>query len=132
MGKKIIIIFSIMLLSIMMFGCANDGLKLPDKLELKEEYKNSVSVEFAEVLNKRIIKYTELYNQEDKLKESDLNIFLDLDLANSKTNLNDTERDILSKSSKVFADLISEYDAPTNETRIKLKNDIQIILDYYK
>ncbi|MBZ9622843.1 hypothetical protein G9F71_008255 [Clostridium sp. FP2] len=136
MRKKIIIIIGVMLLSVMMFGCGNNSktLKISKNAELKDEYKSKVSEKYAENFNETIIKYVELFNKKDKLEESDLNVFLKSSLENNKTstNLNETERLLLSKSSKVFGDFILEYDEPTEKTKSKLKEDIQVLLDLYK
>jgi hypothetical protein len=135
MRKKIIVILGIMLLSIMMFGCGkSDDLKLPKILELKDEYKNSVSIEFTKKLNKIVAKYIEVYNKENKLEQADLDQFLELSLSKDKTatDFNDTERLLIGKSSNVFRDLILEYDKPTEKTKANLKEDIQTLLDLYK
>lgn len=135
MGKKIIIVIGIMLLSIMMFGCAAKGnLKVPSTLELKDEYKKDVNTEFDNKLKLIVTKYTELYNQKEPLIITDLDSLLKLDLKNnnSPSPLTEIEKLLLSKSSKVNGDLIIECDKPTSENKIKLKNDIQILLNYYK
>jgi len=117
-----------------MFGCAkSDGLKIPSTLELKDEYKKDVNTEFDNKLKLIVTKYTELYNQKEPLIITDLDSLLKSDLKNDNSSpLTETEKLLLSKSSKVNGDLIIECDKPTPENKINLKNNIQILLNYYK
>lgn len=136
--KKIIIILGIMLLSIMMFGCSkSDNLKIPKSLELKDEYKNSVSEKYAENFNKFTSHVIYMYKninditREDESKGSTLTKTL-LD-SKGGSELSEPEVFLSSKIAQLNYDILFYSDGVNSkEDKAKIEEDLKIVLDLYK
>lgn len=136
MRKKIIYVIGIMLLSITMFGCAGGKLKIPRNLDLKEVYKSQVSETYADNFIKCTSYAIELYKNIDNVKSEDLPKFNSLEktLLKSKSGSTLTESEmVLSKKIDTVCNDIVYYSLGNNtkEDKVKMKIDMQILLDLY-
>ncbi|MBK5239829.1 hypothetical protein [Clostridium sp.] len=142
MGKKIIIIFSIMMLSIMMFGCATDSLKIPNKLELKDEYRDSVSTVYADNFNNctshAIYMYKNIENLSmdnsslDDLRKSN-SLYKTLFNSKDGSDLSDTEKILTGKILDITGDMIViSGDELKEKYKTELIEHMKLLLDLYK
>ncbi len=139
MRKKISVFIGIMLLSLMMFGCSNnsDTLKIPKNLELKDEYKKDVNEKYAENFNKCTSNAIVMYKNINEMTKEDLEKINDLakTLIESKSGseLSESEMLIGKKITDVNSELIYyRLGNKSEESKVKIKEDIQVLLDLYK
>jgi len=133
MRKKIIIGIGLMLISILMFGCSSKGLSTDS--QLKDQYKKDVSTTFAENYNKLTLCSVKLSENYDKIKNGNLDEYVGLSDSVRKLeegeSRTDTESMLLKKQDNIYSDLLSNY-VDKKDTKAKLKEDVQSVLDYYK
>ena len=137
MRKKIILMFSVMLLSIIMFGCSNNDIKTPKNLELKDEYKKDVSEMYPEHFKQVTLYLIDSYKNIETLSVEDLKKYGDLseELKEGRDGdaLTQTEKLLLKKAVAVQGDLtMYVIDGKKEETKTQLKTNMQTLLDLYK
>lgn len=141
--RKKIIIFSIMLLCVGLFGCTESGdLKIPNKLELKDEYKNSVSEEFGEnfidCTEHAIYMYKNIENLSmdnsslDDLRKSN-SLYKTLFNSKDGSDLSDTEKILTGKILDITGDMIViSGDELKEKYKTELIEHMKLLLDLYK
>ena len=139
--RKLIIIFSIMMMCVGLFGCSASGdLKIPSNLELKDEYRNDVSAEFGKNFNKCTEHAIYMYENIENIKEEDLKeanalykILSNSSNSGKNTNLTESEKILAKRNLAITGDVLVIYgDGIKEKFEIELVEDMQILLDLYK
>ena len=141
MKKKLIIVIGIIIVLILggIIGSktfASGDLQVPNKLELKAQYKNDVSIMYPENFKQITLCAIKLYKNIYNITIIDVQEYSSLSkkLQEGKdgTTMTATERLLLGKINDVNEDLISSCAEKKSATKVKLKQDIQAVLDCYK
>ena len=135
MRKLIIIIFSIML-SILMFGCASNDLNTPKDLELKDEYKSDISTNYPDNFKQLTLYLTDSYKNIENLSIEDLKKYGELSTilkeGREVSAFTKTEKLLLNKAVTVQGDLMIYSSDKKADQKVKVKEDLQKVLDLYK
>ncbi|MBK5239828.1 hypothetical protein [Clostridium sp.] len=136
--RKLIIIFSIMLLCVGLFGCAESGdLKIPSNLELKDEYKNSVSTIYTD----NFIEYTKhainMYENINTINKDDLkkdnSLFDTLFDSKEGSKISESEMFLGTKVASLSFDIaMYTIGSDSEEDKMKINEEMKAVLDLYK
>jgi hypothetical protein len=110
-------------------------IRIPKNFELKAQYSKDISNDYADNFKQCTLESISIYKNLDTLNMSDVSQLSKLTsiliAGKDKSAITPTEFKLVEKLSPLGSDLI-QYSKSNNESVIKLKTDLQALLDCYK